>query len=159
MKAFTVLILGACIAMTLPAQAQSREEKKAGRAEAVAKALDARTFKVGVDYMIPRRGKSRALTSPYSVEVRGDSICSCLPYVGRGFNVPYGGGQGLNFSAAISQYEDEEGKKGRRLITIKVRSDEDSYTYRLTVYPDGQASLNVQPTERESISYRGELEY
>ena len=45
------------------------------------------------------KGRSRALTSDYSIEIRNDSVFSYLPYFGVAYNVPYGGGKGLIFNA------------------------------------------------------------
>ena len=37
------------------------------------------TTKINVDYMQPMKGRSRALTSDYSIEIRNDSVFSYLP--------------------------------------------------------------------------------
>lgn len=108
--------------------------------------------------MTPMKGRSRALTSSYYLAVRNDSIFSCLPYVGEAYSVPYGGGKGLVFDAPIEHYEAEPGKKGRMEIQIKIRNEEDSYLYRLTVQPNGSVSVNVQPTRRQPISFSGRME-
>ena len=42
------------------------------------------------------KGGSKHLTSDYSLEIRNDSVYSYLPYFGVAYNVPYGGGKGLN---------------------------------------------------------------
>jgi len=41
------------------------------------------------------------LTSPYSVEIRNDSIISHLPYYGRAYSIPYGGGDSSFFSFLV----------------------------------------------------------
>ena len=51
-----------------------------------------------------------------------------------------------------------EGKKGKKEIRINVSNDEDTYIYTLTVFPNGNTSRHVQPTQRQSISFSGELE-
>ncbi len=144
-------ILIACT--TLPAFPQNGKEQE----ENVRKALGSDRYAVRIDYMIPSKGPGRALTTDYSIAVRNDSLLSYLPYAGRAYNIPYGGGKALNFSAPIESYEKTE-KKGETEITIRTRNEEDSYVYRLTVYKDGNASLHVQPTQRESISFSGEME-
>ena len=103
------------------------------------------------------KGRSRALTTLYSLEVKNDSIFSYLPYVGEAYNVPYGGGKGLNFQAPISQYESKEGKKGTIEIKLKTRNEEDSYTYRITVFTNGSTQIYVQPNNRQSISFSGKM--
>lgn len=141
-------------ALALPAFARQGDEMT----PAIKAALDARDYKVVVDFMTPMKGRSRALTSNYYLEIRGDSIFSCLPYVGEAYSVPYGGGKGLVFDAPIESYEAEPGKKGRMEIRVKTRNDEDSYLYHLTVQPNGSVSLHVQPNRRQPISFSGDIE-
>ena len=92
-----------------------------------------------------------------SVTVSGDSIISYLPFFGRAYSVPYGGGKGLNFTAPISEYKAEKDNKGRMQITMLVNNEEDNLTYVLLVFDNGQASIDVRAREREPISYSGEL--
>ena len=81
------------------------------------------------------KGGSKHLTSDYSLEIRNDSVYSYLPYFGVAYNVPYGGGKGLNFSAPLSEYTSTYSKKGNAKITLKVRNEEDNYLYNIIIYP------------------------
>lgn len=107
--------------------------------------------------MYPMRGGSKNVTSNYSVEVRNDSLYSYLPYFGRAFHVPYGGGKGLNFSEPIGSYRESTIKKGRQHIEINVRNDEDSYLYVIDVFDNGNSDIEVRAQQRERISYSGEM--
>lgn len=141
------------------AQAQTdRQSRKAQTEQAVAKALDARHYRIRVDHMTPLKGRSRALTTDYSLTVRNDSVFSYLPYAGEAYNVPYGGGKALNFDAPISTYEMKEGKRGSKEIKITTANEEDNYTYSLTVFPNGSAYIHVLPNRRQSISFNGKLD-
>lgn len=156
----TLTLLAAALACAAPAAAQKKDKKaeKERTEQAVRKALENRAYTIAIDYMNPMKGRGRTLTSNYSIEVRNDSLFSYLPYAGEAYNVPYGGGKALNFNVPIAEYSQEAGKKGRTEITLDVRNEEDHYTYRLTVFPDGNATLYVQPTHRQSISFSGEME-
>lgn len=153
----TVNLLLAVSATALQAQDNKKDREERNR-QAVSEMLETRRYKVDVDYMNPLRGRGRALTDSYSLEVRNDSLISYLPYAGEAYSVPYGGGKALNFKAPISQYNMSEGKKGKKEIRIDVSNDEDTYIYTLTVFPNGNTSIHVQPTLRQSISFSGELE-
>ena len=118
---YTAILMGLAV-LTQPTTAQ--EQKNDQTAQTIKKALDEHTYKIDIDYMTPMKGRSRALTTLYSLEVKNDSIFSYLPYVGEAYNVPYGGGKGLNFQAPISQYESKEGKKGATEIKLKTRNEE-----------------------------------
>ena len=120
--------------------------------------LNADHYKINVDYMQPMKGRSRALTSDYSIEIRNDSVFSYLPYFGVAYNVPYGGGKGLIFNAPITGYRKESLKKGKTRIDFKTGNEEDKYEYSLTIYSDGSANIHIQPMNRQAISYSGELD-
>lgn len=154
MKHLYILCCCCMAATALPLSAQDTED----RAQAVEEAAEAHRFKIAIDYMNPLHGRAQALTTPYSVEVRNDSLFSYLPYVGKAYNVPYGGGKALNFDAPIVRYETRKDKKGRTEVCIRTRNEEDSYVYRFTIHPDGSTYLNVQPSYRQSIAFSGNLD-
>jgi hypothetical protein len=138
--------------------AQKKKEKKQQREQAVREAVDAKAYKINVDRVMPMKGGSKHLTSDYSLEIRNDSVYSYLPYFGVAYNVPYGGGKGLNFSAPLSEYTSTYSKKGNAKITLKVRNEEDNYLYNITIYPNGSSNIQVTPTNRQSISFSGEMD-
>ena len=149
---FLVLVMfGSC------ASSAERAARKADFARKVKVALDQRAFKISVNRMIPMSGSSRSVSYGYSVEVRNDSLFSNLPYFGRAYQVPYGGGKGLTFNAPISHYQESLKKNGARQIDIEVKNEEDTYNYNMTVFDNGSSSINVQAHEREGISYSGEV--
>ena len=152
-----LLCLSGMLAMQ-SATAQSRSEKKAQTERNVREAINADHYKINVDYMQPMKGRSRALTSDYSIEIRNDSVFSYLPYFGVAYNVPYGGGKGLIFNAPITGYRKESLKKGKTRIDFKTGNEEDKYEYSLTIYSGGSANIHIQPMNRQAISYSGELD-
>ena len=123
-----LLCLSGMLAMQ-SATAQSRSEKKAQTERNVREAINADHYKINVDYMQPMKGRSRALTSDYSIEIRNDSVFSYLPYFGVAYNVPYGGGKGLIFNAPITGYRKESLKKGKTRIDFKTGNEEDKYVF------------------------------
>lgn len=159
MKTSKLILMGLiCMIATMPATAQSRNEKKARIERAVKEAIDSQTYKINVDRMQPMRGRSRTLTTNYSLKVSNDSVYSYLPYFGVAYNIPYGGGKGLVFSEPIIEYKTKELKKGRMQIDFKTRSEGDNYEYSLTIYPNGSTTIHVQSSNRQSISYTGDME-
>lgn len=143
---------------TLPVIAQSRQEKKEQKELAIREAIDSNHYKINVDRMLPMRGNGKLLTSDYSVEIRNDSVFSYLPYFGVAYSVPYGGGKGLIFNEPLTEYSAEYHKKGKVKVNFKVRNDEDSYTYNMTIYPNGSTSIQVQSINRQPISFQGNME-
>ena len=149
-------------AVILWSNCATSEEKAAQMAELSAKvtnALNNRDFKIAIDRMYPMRGSSKHVSFGYSVEVRNDTLISYLPYFGRAYNVPYGGGKGLNFSAPIGSYQEFMKRNGQRHIEIGVANDEDTYFYTIEVFDNGSSSVDVRARQRERISYSGNLDF
>ena len=138
--------------------AQSKQEKKEQKKEAVKKLIASENYKIDVRTAMPMRGRSIPLTSPYSLEIRNDSVISYLPYFGRAYSIPYGGGDGLNFRARLKEYDMKMDKKGNAVIEFVARNPEDRYEFRAKVFPNGSASIDVNMQNRQSISFQGELD-
>ena len=81
--------------------AQTREEKKEALKAYVDEQVEARTFKIDVDMAYPMSGRSIPLSTPYGLQMKKDSVDVCLPYFGRAYQIPYGGGEGLRFKAPL----------------------------------------------------------
>lgn len=133
-------------------------EREARTAAQVSEALGSRHFTVQVMMMYPQRGRTVNLTSNYSVEVKGDTLISYLPYFGRAYNVPYGGGKGLNFMAPITGYRTETGRKGATRVVLTTENDEDRYQYVLEISSSGESFVEVQSRQRDFIRYSGRMD-
>lgn len=137
--------------------AQSKKEKREQKAKEIKELIDSKRFTIDVNRAIPMRGRTINLTSPYSLEMRGDSVISYLPYFGRAYSVPYGGGDGLRFEKSITDYQASFNKKGTAQIQFRARSDDDTYAFNMQVFSNGSATINVSPVNRQSITFHGEL--
>ena len=138
--------------------AQTRKEKKEMKQQAVKELVLSEKYKIDVDRALPARGRSVTLTSPYSIEIRNDSVISYLPYYGRAYSIPYGGGEGLNFKAPISDYKIEWDKKGTAKIQFIARSTEDRFSFNVDIFSNGSSSIFVNMQNRQSISFQGDLD-
>ena len=152
----SALALSACATLT-PAEKKAKEEEKA---KMVHKLLNERHYTIEVQMMYPQGGVAQNVASDYSLEVRGDTLLSYLPYRGRAYQVPYGGGKGLNFSARIGKYSTQYiEKKELTKVTIELTNDEDTYLYELSIFDNGRANIDVRAREREPISFSGEIDF
>lgn len=161
MKKVLMAMVSACLALVMLSGCATSEERAARAAEQAAKvktALTERDYKISIDRMYPMKGSSKNVSYGYSVEVRNDSLISYLPYFGRAYSVPYGGGKGLNFSERIGSYEEALLKNGKHHIEIGVTNEEDTYLYTIDVFDNGNSTIVVQSRQREPISYAGRIE-
>jgi hypothetical protein len=153
--ALAALLLAACATSRLTPQ--ERAAKAAEQADRVAEAIANRHFTIALDYVMPQRGASRRISYGYELTVHGDSIDSYLPYFGRAYRVPYGGGKALNFKAVANSYRSTRVKRDLTRIEIAIRNEEDDYLYIIDVFDNGKATLEVQARERERIGFSGEM--
>ena len=135
----------------------SKQELKARKAAQVKQNLADMRFTIDVRMMYPLRGVPKHLDYGYEVKIQGDSLYSHLPYFGRAYNIPYGGGKGLRFQERIVEKQVSQPKNGLTALQIYVRNEEDDYLYYVEVWENGSASVEVRSRERERISFSGEM--
>jgi len=156
MKNWIIIIMMAA-ALAGCATTAERMEREARTAAQVSEALASRHYTINVLMMYPQRGRAVNLTTNYSVEVKGDSLISYLPYFGRAYNVPYGGGKGLNFIAPITGYQTETDRKGITRVVLTSENEKDHYRYILEVSSSGDSYIQVQSRQRDFIRYSGRM--
>ena len=140
---------------------ETREERvvrEAKEAQMVRQGVETGNFTIDIDRMYPLRGTSKMVNN-YSVKVKDNVLISYLPFIGQAWRVPYGGGHALNFDAPIVNYTVTQPRTDGYEIRIYVKTDEDEHLYRLTVFDNGRASLDVQSQNRDRISYTGEMDF
>ena len=114
-------------------------------------------FGIEVNAAFPQRGNMVNLNYDYGIQVHGDTLRSYLPYYGRAYQIPYGGGKALDFSERIQRYTLTQGKKGEQQLQMWVENDEDAYVYTLKVYAGGNIDLTVESHQRDRIRFTGQL--
>jgi hypothetical protein len=120
-------------------------------------AIENRVYLIEVNQMLPMMGRSQHLTSPYSLKVKNDSVFSYLPYFGRAYSVPYGGGQGLTFNSTIENYQSKRNAKGVYQISFKSQTREDTYVFNVEIYENGTTQIRVNSNNRQGITFLGEF--
>lgn len=155
-----LLIISASVILAACATANKQQgyENRQEIAEMVNNAVNNRDFTIKVQTAFPMRGRAIPLTADFDLAVKGDSVVSCLPYFGRGYYIPYGGGDGLNFTDVMRNFKVTQRKDDMKSIEFMVKNSEDSYSFYIDVFDNGRATINVVPQQRESISFKGEME-
>ncbi len=149
-KLILMLILGGFAAIPSWAQNKSSQDE-------IKKIAESKEYTIDVNIALPMRGRNIPLTSHYSLEIKKDSVISQLPYFGRGYNIPYDGGEGLNFEAPIEEYTVKTDKKGNIQVEFSTRSQDDALDYRIKIFENGSSTIDVSMQNRQSISFIGEL--
>lgn len=135
----------------------TKAEREALVVQQVQAALDQRCYTIAVDWMKPLGGMPRHVSSDYRLKVNGEEVDSYLPYVGEAYRLPYGGGKGLNFKGKITDYTVTQPTSNRYIIDFNVNNDEDTYHYRIDMFTNGKAIIDVYSQNRDAISFDGEM--
>lgn len=136
---------------------QLKEEKKAQQIKDTKSMIESGTFVFKATTANPMGSSTINLTTEYDVKVTKDSLYSYLPYYGRAYIASYGGTDSpMVFDSKFESINIEETKKG---YTVKVitRNESDRLEYNFHISETGSATLNVTSTNRQSISYFGNL--
>ena len=107
-------------------------------------------------YVTPMNGVQKYLTSEYTLTVLKDTVVSDLPYFGRAYEAPISpSDDGIKFTSVNFDYKADARNKGGWEITIKPKDARQVQQLFLTVFSNGEASLNVTSTNRQAISFSG----
>ena len=113
-----------------------KAKRMAETTQKVNEALNKQLFTIEVNHVYPQRLPAKALS----------------------YRVPYGGGKGLNFAEKITDYVMQRGKDGKINIYFKVNNKEDRYDYRLEVFDNGRAFVDISSDERDRIGFAGMMD-
>jgi hypothetical protein len=139
--------------------AQKNSDKEDAKKMVIKNMIDSQHFVFEAQSVLSFRGRFRNLTSPYNVTVQKDSMVSSLPYFGRAYNPPMNPSDiGLDFTSTNFSYVVSPQKKNGWNVTIKPKDKTEIRQYVFTIFDNGKASLQVQSTSRDPISFNGYVE-
>jgi len=137
------------------------QNKQSGKAEITAMKVEnkirSNSYEIKVNRVNPAYGKSRFLTSDYSVRISGDSAYVYLPYFGRAYSAPMNGDGGIKTSTVTDNYKVDYKKGKSYSINFRAKGADDTYQFSISVWTSGKASVNVTSNNRQPISYWGDL--
>lgn len=117
-------------------------------------------FEINIDRVYPLNGSDLSRFNPEGTITVADSTAKGkLPYFGRAYTLPYGGG-GLEFDAQVKEREIKTVEKKRRtfiLYKFSVAGKDDTYRFSIDIFPNGTCTVNVSSNNRRNISYSGRI--
>ena len=137
---------------------QERAEQREKRRQAVAEAIATRRLHIDVSMMNTLRYGTKSVSPDFYLELRGDTLCSYLPYLGRAFQASMMSPTiGLNFEEPILRYTESRPKANKTRLELDVKTQEDTYHYLIDVYETGEAQLQVRSVNRDPVSFDGSV--
>jgi len=163
-KILLLLIFSIFIIHTLSAL-NTRKEKVAKKINVIKKMINDTNYIFIANTANPMIGGQKILTSLYNFIVKRDTIKSYLPYYGTAYsapNDPTDSEGGIKFTSTKFSYKIKQLKNGGWDIEIKP-NDGNIINWRnvqsvnLSVSPQGYTNLNVISSNRDPISFSGEI--
>ncbi|HRO69475.1 MAG TPA: DUF4251 domain-containing protein [Chitinophagaceae bacterium] len=148
MKQFIIILMS-----LLPVSVVLSQEDAALNVQEI---LETKNFIFKAETVSPARGRTRQLTTEYDVVVKPDTVICYLPYFGRAYTAPIDPSDGgIKFTSAEFNYILEKRKKQRWDLTITPKDARDVQALYFTIFENGRASLRVNSTNRQGISFNG----
>lgn len=118
--------------------------------------LNSKHYMFEAQTVTPQRGGLRQLTSEYYLQISGDSVVSSLPYFGVAYTAPINPSDaGYDFTSTKFDYRMSANKKNKYQVNINTKDRTNNTQFFLTIYNNGNAYLQVNSNNRQSISYTG----
>ncbi len=158
-KIISCIVTG-IILISCASQNQVKSDKDLALIRQINEKVQSQNIRILTDHANPMRGKSIYLTSEYDLIIRNDSAISYLPYFGQAYSAPYGGGEsGIKFATRMKDYVATPSKKdGEWNLRFKIDTPDYNYDFRVDIYSNGSSSIYVNSSQRQSISFTGEME-
>lgn len=121
--------------------------------------LNSQRFTFVAERVNPLRGSSRNLTSSYDVVVKKDTLNCILPYFGRAYQASADPSKNpLEFTSYQFSYTVKQKNKSDWQVYITPDDYKEVQQFIFEIFGNGTATLNVQNTHRDPISYFGHIE-
>lgn len=123
------------------------------------KALTADRWLFTAQQSNPQPPANRGLDAGYELKCESGKLQSSLPYFGRSFSgtAAYTNQNPLDFKTTEYTIQRSNGKKGSKVLLIRPGSIPEILEYRLTVFSNGRATLDVTFNNRSPISFSGQV--
>lgn len=119
--------------------------------------LESRNYVFKARNVYPQSGRMRQLTPDYDLTVTRDNVVSYLPYFGKAYAAPINlSDGGIKFTSVKFDYKSDKTSKYWE-ITIKPKDAPEVQQLYLTVFDNGNANLRVTLTNRQPISFDGNV--
>lgn len=142
--------------------------KKSGSEEAtkdfqkLSELVNSREFEIENEWLIPLGGSAiNMIGNPNFIRFEGDSVDVFLPYYGvRHSGGGYGSTGGIKYKGPAKNLNiDKDTSKNSIILNFEGRDGDsnESLKFFITLFQGGSATTSVSSSQRQSISYRGDV--
>lgn len=136
----------------------SHAQSSADKAAAIKNLIDSANYVFHAQTALPMSGRTRQLTTDYTVTVTKNKITVDLPYYGQAYEASLdAAGGGIELASTDFNYTVKPRKKDGWNVTIKPKDGKDVQQIGLTISSEGYTSLQVISAQRQPINFNGYL--
>ena len=153
------------LAMIIPLHAQSKKElrkqKDKENYEKIKELINSKNFVFEADWASTQKGRRINLTTnPNYLKVKGDQVIAYMPYFGVAHTaIGYSGDAGIKFEDTPENYSvDFNDKKYKVVVKFDARNKNETFNVTMTIFKNGNASMNITSSGRNGINYDGKVE-
>ena len=158
---YLLLLLSAtCLMLNVSCASTQASAEKQAQALEIRKKVENGDFTFKATYAYPTGFRSMYLSPYYDVKVKPDTVVAYLPYYGRAYSAPMDPTEGgIKFTSTDFDYNVKPGKKnGNWLVDIRFNDTKREILFFFDIWENGTTRLNVTDTNRQSISFNGNIE-
>ena len=134
----------------------TKKEKRAAEFEITSALIEGGNFIFRIQSVSPSGGKTRSVTSPYSMKAANGVYEAYLPYIGRSYQADLGGNGGIEFYGEPSDLKiTKKPEKFSLTLTFNIAHSSERYDVTLQVGSNGYGTLIITSQRRQTISYYG----
>ena len=156
---FPIFAFVAVMFVTACATRQTTAEREVAATE-IRNAVEASDFRFVPRSAHPAGFRSVQLTPNFEVNVSPDTVRVNMPFFGRTFRAPMNPTEGgYHFTSTDFEYSVEAGRRaGNWRVQIVFRDLDRRVVFDFDIWNSGSARLSVTDTDRQSISFQGDIE-
>ena len=126
---------------------------------AIKNMVESRRFVFLANSATPVKSGIKQLNADYTLKITPDTIISNLPYYGEVTQpLATSSDGGIKFTSTDFDYKIENRKKGGWEISILIKDVRYDPRMDITIFENGSSSVRVNSSDRQPISYDGEIE-
>lgn len=166
MKAIKLLLIFISLFSVSIGYSQTKAGKKAAgtaKIEAlVNKSVNDNKIEIIIDRIVPFRGTSKSTLDGYFLRISNDSLSCHLPYFGQMQTAIFDTDElSIIFKDYTIQLIKKTGKKREHKLSFELKSSKslEIFVFNIDIFPNGNTTINVAPSERDHIMYYGKIKY
>ncbi|MFV0398338.1 MAG: DUF4251 domain-containing protein [Bacteroidales bacterium] len=158
MKKYILILLGMLVSVSLFSQKLSNKERELLFGEKIKELVDAKRFAMDINRASDEKGRNYALYPSYEIRIVGDTIKTVLPFYGTSIGAGYDVDNNrfiLNqpYEEYSVKYKDKKGYN----IYFKVRSNKDTFVFRISITLAGNVRVGVTSMNNSPMNYVGDF--